>query len=73
MNPDSVSLAQPAEQASTAGKRQLPEAHAEGEVVTILVLVASGSERKAEPSRPQQGLLGVEVGLRTVTCGQKEV
>lgn len=60
-------------QLSTAGERQLPEAHAEGEMTAILFLVVSGSEKRAVPSRPLQGPLGVEAVLRTTTCGQKEV
>lgn len=41
--------------------------------MAILFLVVSRSKRKAEPSRPWQEPLGVGAGLRTITCGQKEV
>lgn len=48
-------LTGPGSRASAAGKGRFPEALVEGEVVTILILVSSGSERKAECSRPTSG------------------
>lgn len=53
LSPDG--LTGPGSRASAAGKGRFPEALVEGEVVTILILVSSGSERKAECSRPTSG------------------